>query len=86
MQVRVLEGHESQVKRVDFNPDGDLLASASNDGTLRLWRVSDGTMLRLINAHASYVSDVDFSPEGTFLVSGALDGTVRLWGVLESDG
>ena len=79
--MRVLEGHDRLVERVSFSPDGDLLASASDDGTLGVWRVSDGAMLRLLEAHTSDVVDVAFSPDGTILVSGSSDGTARLWGV-----
>jgi tetratricopeptide (TPR) repeat protein len=63
---------------VAFSPDGQTLASASWDNTVRLWRVADGQELRTLTGHTSYVYSVAFSPDGQTLAS-AGDDTVRLW-------
>jgi WD40 repeat protein len=60
-----------------------LLASGSADMTVRLWRVSDGTLLKVLYGHTYPVLSVAFSPEGTLLASGSSDGTIRLWGTRE---
>ena len=71
--------HPAPVYSVAFSPDGQILASGSYDNTVRLWRVSDGTLLRILVGHTNLVLSVAFSPDGQTLASGSWDRTVRLW-------
>ena len=82
--LSTLVGHTGDVTEVAFSPDGELVASSSTDGTVRLWRVSDGSLLKVLEDHTDYVLSVAFSPDGNLLVSGSNDRTIRLWQV--SDG
>jgi WD40 repeat protein len=70
------------VVSVAFNPKGRTLASASWDGTVRLWSV--GTRREIgapLRGHAGAVHGVAFSPDGKTLGSVGDDSTVRLWDV-----
>jgi WD40 repeat protein/energy-coupling factor transporter ATP-binding protein EcfA2 len=76
-----LLGHTSPVNSLRFDPKGDFIASASSDGTIRLWDVHrPGTVQSIVlRGHDGWVWAVEYSPDGDQLVSGSADRTVRLW-------
>lgn len=78
---RDLSGHLFRVNRIQYSPDGKLLASASNDQRIGLWDPSTGELLRLIHEHTDAVSEVQFCPDGTCLVSASKDGGAIVWGL-----
>jgi WD40 repeat protein len=77
----VLEGHKSGVEAVALAPDGAWLASASGDGTVRIWDVRTGLERRALRGHGGAVAALAVAPDGSWLASGGSDGTVRIWDV-----
>src|SRR5262249_53265296 len=74
-----LEGHSNGITAVTLSPDGTLLASASNDCTVKLWNIATGRELVTLKGHTGFVTNVAFSPDGQSLASSSWDQTVRLW-------
>jgi len=66
---------------VAFSPDGQMLASASQDATVKVWDVATGHELRSLLGHTGSVISVTFSPDGRTLASGGQDDTVKVWDV-----
>jgi WD40 repeat protein len=62
-----------------FSPDGETLAAASFDHTVRLLRMSFGLQTHRFDGHTDQVLAVAFSPDGRTLASASKDGTVRVW-------
>lgn len=78
-ELALWEGHTDDVESVHFSPDGKMLVSGSDDQTIRLWRVEDGTLINQLTGHTARVQTVAFAPNGKLLVSGSADDTVRIW-------
>ncbi|MGP3998774.1 nSTAND1 domain-containing NTPase [Streptomyces sp. 8N706] len=74
-----LTGHTDFVQRVVWSPDGQRLASACYDGTVRVWRAGDGSVNLVIEAGSGFVHGVAWSPDGRQLVTAGHDGTARIW-------
>jgi WD40 repeat protein len=70
------------VRSVVFSPDGRLLAAGmSASGAVQVWRIPEGTLVRIPDGPMGGVSGVAFSPDGALLAWGAADGTVYVWPV-----
>jgi WD40 repeat protein/tRNA A-37 threonylcarbamoyl transferase component Bud32 len=78
-ELRTFTGHRSGVLDVAFSPDGTRLASASKDGTAKLWAITTGQELCTLKKHMGPVWGVAFGPDGKRLASAGGDKTVRLW-------
>jgi WD40 repeat protein len=80
-----LHGHTGMIGGVRFSPDGRLAMSFSWDGTVKAWRVSDGTLLGTLDNHKAIVEDGDFVDNGTLTASVGDDGRIFVWNPMTGD-
>jgi WD40 repeat protein len=73
-----LEGHTKTVSQVVFSPDGQLIATASEDKTAGIWQ-QNGMLRAFLKGHTDKVTAVSFSPDSSILATASADRTVRLW-------
>lgn len=83
---QTLAGHTDVLRSVACSLDGELLASASRDQSVRLWRLPPhweaghaAHAVATLRGHRAAVQAVAFTPDSAMLVSGSSDQTIRLW-------
>ncbi|MEO8846127.1 MAG: protein kinase [Kofleriaceae bacterium] len=66
------------IERITVSPDGERIAGAMSDRTVRVWD-AQGPLLAILRGHSDLVLDVAFSPDGSELASASYDKTIRIW-------
>ena len=66
---------------VAFGPDGKLIATGSQDTSIRLWDSANGNQIAILRGHKGYVDAVAFSPNGRYILSWSRDGQLILWDI-----
>ena len=80
-RVAGLMGHDGSVRCAVFSPDGSLIASGSEDHTVRIWDSATGKQSAVLRSHDDTVFGVAFSPDGRLVASGSGDHTIKVWDV-----
>ena len=75
----ILRGHTHAVSQVRISPDGNFIASASADGTVRTWNAQTGAHMDTLVGHLAGVSCLAWSPDSRTIATGSDDKAIRLW-------
>jgi WD40 repeat protein len=77
----VLRGHTGAITAVNFSPTGDLVVTAGQDRTARLWDTRTGALLAELAEHTRPLTGAAFSPDGQRVVTTGEDNIARIWDV-----
>jgi len=81
----MLTGHRSTVTRVIFHPVYSVIASCSEDASIKMWDYETGNFERSLKGHTDVVQDIAFDPQsGKLLCSCSADMSIRLWDIQET--
>ncbi|MCF2145299.1 AAA-like domain-containing protein [Desmonostoc muscorum LEGE 12446] len=69
---------QTTLNHLTFSPDGKIIASGGDDGTIKLWH-NNGTAIATISSHTNKVKSISFSPNSKIIASASQDGTIQLW-------
>ena len=79
-QLHATLPHDALIRDIAVNPDGNILASGSMDGTLQIWNPHTETLQAVLRGDTNGgILSVAFSPDGSLLASGSADGTLQIW-------
>jgi WD40 repeat protein len=77
--VRSLNAVGAGIRALDFSRDGAFLVALADDHAIRVWRMSDNTLVQTLLGPATTNSDAAFNGDGTLLAVSAADGAVHIW-------
>ena len=76
----MFNGHKSEVNSIAFAPNGRSLVSASDDRSVRIWNIRDGSSKVLpVTGSPGYFNSVAFSPDGRYVAAGNMDSSLCMW-------
>ncbi|CAK7215725.1 WD domain protein [Sporothrix curviconia] len=78
-RVLAMRGHDGPIAQVRISPDGRWIASASADGTARIWDAATGAHMTTLVGHVAGLSCLAWSPDSNTLATGSDDKAIRLW-------
>ncbi|MEO9483182.1 MAG: caspase family protein [Ekhidna sp.] len=80
-ELIIQTGHQLAINDMEYSPDGRIVASCSEDNTVKLWEIATGKEMQTLSGHSKAVNDIVFSPDSRTLISVGDDRKVIIWNV-----
>ena len=73
------KGHSKKINAIEISPENQIMATASDDKSIRLWNLSNGKRIKTLKKHQNRILCLNFSNNGKLLLSGDANGEIILW-------
>ncbi len=83
--LHTYRGHSDYVHAVTWSPDGQRIASGSDDQTVQVWDAANGGNVFTYRGHSDAVETVAWSPDGKHIASAGNDQTVQVWDAVDGE-
>jgi len=77
--IHCFNDHLSHVNTCRFSPDGTLIASGSDDKTIKIFDIRSGRLIQHYDAHSDKVNSISYHASGNYLISSSDDSTIKIW-------
>ncbi|MEQ9402496.1 MAG: WD40 repeat domain-containing protein [Cyclobacteriaceae bacterium] len=78
-ELVIQTGHHLAINDIEYSPDGKIVATCSDDNTIKLWEIATGKEMQTLFGHSKRVNDIAFSPNSKTLISVSDDRKVIIW-------
>ncbi len=82
-EINRIEGYDKTITALSFSQDSKMLATASEDGTVKILSIPDGNPITTLRGHKGSVTSVSFSPDQKLLATASEDGSAKIWSIPE---
>ncbi|MGL6194083.1 MAG: hypothetical protein ACRC2T_04595, partial [Thermoguttaceae bacterium] len=81
LKPRQVSAHLAEITSVDVSADNRFIISSSRDGTVKIWSVESGKLLRTLSGHSNAITGISADFLSAKILTGSEDGTVSLWDI-----
>lgn len=76
-----LSGHNQTISQIKYSPDGQLIATAGWDKTIKLWNSQTGELVNTLPGHQAAINTLVFSPDNQTIIAGTEDNNIYIWNI-----
>jgi WD40 repeat protein len=81
LEISSFTGHTDDINTIEISPDGNYLASASNDKTIIIWDLNSGKIYKTLSGFEWKVTSLKYSSDGKYIIGGCNDGVAKIFDI-----